>query len=194
MVKGTRKNDSGLSEEIPAPRECLLQSIERITPQNSFNSTDPVERGTNLNRRGFLRWGTFLVSLFSLLGLSRIVQAFLSMGHEEGAPTRYVVGRWEDFPPGEVIRKQGVFLVRDEEGIYALKGECPHLGCGFRWDAKAGLFECPCHGSRFERSGRFLSGPANKPLQRVFLTKNPKGEIIADVLKAVPEDFRLSEG
>ena len=180
------------SEGTPAPRECLLQSIERITPQYSFNNAFSVERETPLNRRGFLKWGTLFFSLFSLLGLAKMVQAFLSIGHKESAPTRFPVGRWEEFTPGDVIKKQGVYLIRDDEGLFAIKGDCPHLGCGFHWNAEEELFICPCHGSRFERSGRFISGPAKKPLQHVLLKETPEGEILADVREIVPDDFRLT--
>jgi len=191
MTQGSRNQNSKLPGGNPAHQECLLQSIERITPQNSFNHAFPVERGTHLSRRGFLKWGTLSFSLLSFLGISRMVQAFLSMGRKEDAPSRFSVGRSEDFPMGGVAKIQGVYLVRDENGLFALKGDCPHLGCSFRWNEAIRLFECPCHGSRFELSGRFVSGPAKKPLQHVLLTKNQKNEIIADILKPVPEDFRI---
>jgi cytochrome b6-f complex iron-sulfur subunit len=158
------------------------------SPQHS------LKNGLSVKRRGFLRWGTLFLSLLSFLGFSKMVQAFLSAGQEAPAPTRYRVGSFEEFPPGTVIKKKDVYLVHDEKGLYALKGDCPHLGCGFRWIDEEGYFECPCHGSRFERSGRFLSGPARKSLQHVLLTKNPKDEIITDTLEPVAEEFRLTEG
>ena len=37
---------------------------------------------------------------------------------------------------------------------------CPHMGCRLVYDAQARLWECPCHGSRFDDIGRVLSGPA----------------------------------
>jgi len=193
MNSETNNKKNKMSLGTPAPRDCLLQNIERITPQYSFNKAFSVERGTPLNRRGFLKWGTLLLSLLSFFGIARMVQAFLSAGNEEAAPTRFTVGRPEDLKPGDVIKHQGIYLVRDEKGIYALKGDCPHLGCGFRWDAEQNFFECPCHGSRFNRTGSFVSGPAKKPLQHAFLKMNTNGEIIADVKEVVPEEFRLSE-
>ena len=37
---------------------------------------------------------------------------------------------------------------------------CPHMGCRLVYDAQARIWECPCHGSRFDDIGRVLSGPA----------------------------------
>lgn len=37
---------------------------------------------------------------------------------------------------------------------------CPHMGCRLVYDACARIWECPCHGSRFDDIGRVLSGPA----------------------------------
>lgn len=45
---------------------------------------------------------------------------------------------------------------------------CPHLGCALKWNADEHSWDCPCHGSRFDESGKLLDGPAtddmkNKP-------------------------------
>jgi ubiquinol-cytochrome c reductase iron-sulfur subunit len=46
-------------------------------------------------------------------------------------------------------------------------GTCSHLACVPRVHPKDGNFEyfCPCHGSRFDSSGRVLNGPAEKNLE-----------------------------
>jgi len=38
-----------------------------------------------------------------------------------------------------------------------------------RWNAAAGSWDCPCHGSRFAPEGQVLAGPAEEPLQRIEL-------------------------
>lgn len=38
---------------------------------------------------------------------------------------------------------------------------CPHMGCALRWNGEEGTWDCPCHGSRFDRHGTVLDGPAN---------------------------------
>lgn len=37
---------------------------------------------------------------------------------------------------------------------------CPHLGCKLLWNPAESTWECPCHGSRFNHSGKLLNGPA----------------------------------
>ena len=41
---------------------------------------------------------------------------------------------------------------------------CPHLGCVLKWNALEHSWDCPCHGSRFDREGRLLDNPATGDL------------------------------
>ena len=38
---------------------------------------------------------------------------------------------------------------------------CPHMGCALKWNPQERSWDCPCHGSRFDKNGRLLDGPAN---------------------------------
>lgn len=38
---------------------------------------------------------------------------------------------------------------------------CPHLGCALKWNKAEHSWDCPCHGSRFDKGGKVLEGPAN---------------------------------
>ena len=42
---------------------------------------------------------------------------------------------------------------------------CPHLGCALRWNPLEYSWDCPCHGSRFDREGRLMDNPATGDLQ-----------------------------
>jgi len=44
---------------------------------------------------------------------------------------------------------------------------CTHLGGPLRWNPHEGSYDCPLHGSRFDRDGRVLEGPATRPLRRL---------------------------
>jgi len=55
--------------------------------------------------------------------------------------------------------KVGVY--KDEDGtLYPVDIRCPHLGCQLEWNPDEKSWDCPCHGSRFDRFGNLISGPA----------------------------------
>ena len=81
-----------------------------------------------------------------------------------------------DVPPGGalVFRAERLVLMKDDTGFYALSLICTHLGCTVTVTEAA--LSCPCHGSRFDRQGKVLSGPAGNPLVKLKLAEI-KGEI-----------------
>ena len=55
--------------------------------------------------------------------------------------------------------KLGVY--KDEDGtIHPVDIRCPHMGCQLEWNPDEKSWDCPCHGSRFDRFGNLISGPA----------------------------------
>jgi len=63
-----------------------------------------------------------------------------------------------------VYREARVAVIREGGAVYALNLVCTHLGCTVQ--VFPGELVCPCHGSRFDRQGRVLKGPADRPLER----------------------------
>jgi cytochrome b6-f complex iron-sulfur subunit len=53
-----------------------------------------------------------------------------------------------------------------EEGLVALYQRCVHLGCRVPWCQSSQWFECPCHGSKYNRVGEKKAGPAPRGLDR----------------------------
>ena len=47
-----------------------------------------------------------------------------------------------------------------QSGLVALFQKCPHLGCRVPWCQTSQWFECPCHGSKYNRVGEKKGGPA----------------------------------
>ena len=37
---------------------------------------------------------------------------------------------------------------------------CPHMGCRLIWNPEEQTYECPCHGSRFDKEGHLMDDPA----------------------------------
>jgi Rieske Fe-S protein len=88
----------------------------------------------------------------------------------EGYLTGGDVGSSEEIAQGEgaVIRRgiAKLAVYRDEQGtLHERSAVCPHLGCIVRWNSLEKTWDCPCHGSRFDRYGRVINGPANSHLE-----------------------------
>jgi len=71
----------------------------------------------------------------------------------------------------------GAFLVNPGKEPYGLSGRCTHLGCTVHFDPVSAQFKCPCHGSRFDRSGRRVAGPASKDLERAPVVQKENGDL-----------------
>ena len=64
---------------------------------------------------------------------------------------------------GAVIRKglSKVACYRDDQGtLHEMSAVCPHLKCIVAWNDDDKTWDCPCHGSRFDRFGRVVDGPS----------------------------------
>ena len=147
-----------------------------------------------LNRRSFFSWlsfgwvafvaatGGFFTMLLRFLFpnvLFEPVQTFRA-----GFPDDYIIGevstKWKD--------KYGVWIIRNDQGIYALSTVCTHLGCTPNWLSSSKKFKCPCHGSGFKSTGINFEGPAPRPLERYRIILADSGEIIVDKTKKYQQE------
>jgi len=64
------------------------------------------------------------------------------------------------------IRQARAYLTKVNDEVVALSEICPHLGCRVPFCASSGEFECPCHGSKFNRAGDYLEGPSPRGMDR----------------------------
>lgn len=77
-----------------------------------------------------------------------------------------------------ILYKEGVFLVSAGGKLLALSARCTHLGCTINYDPVCRGFRCPCHGSRFDLSGKRVAGPARKPLRKLPIKRQTNGDIV----------------
>lgn len=154
----------------------------------------PAEEVSSPGRRKFLSW--FAVAWISFVaatgGALSLVLRFMfpnvlfepKSTFKAGYPDDYEVGmvdeRWKD--------KFGVWMVRVNEGIYALSTICTHLGCTPNWLQTENKFKCPCHGSGFFKTGINFEGPAPRPLERFKIGLAEDGQIVIDKSKKFQQE------
>jgi glycine/D-amino acid oxidase-like deaminating enzyme/nitrite reductase/ring-hydroxylating ferredoxin subunit len=71
---------------------------------------------------------------------------------------------------GAIVVEAGrkIAVYRDERGsVHRRSAVCPHLGCIVAWNPAASTWDCPCHGSRFDRFGSVFNGPSPRDLDPV---------------------------
>jgi glycine/D-amino acid oxidase-like deaminating enzyme/nitrite reductase/ring-hydroxylating ferredoxin subunit len=113
-------------------------------------------------------------SRISLRAAGRFVQENLNVAAQfADLVTGGDVENAEDIAPGEgaVIRRglSKVAVSRGERGaLHEYSAICPHLGCVVAWNSLEKSWDCPCHGSRFDkRDGHAINGPAISGLSKV---------------------------
>ena len=90
--------------------------------------------------------------------------------------------------PADAIPETGVvevpaaraYLVRIKGEIVAISEKCTHLGCKVPYCPTSNQFECPCHGSDFNRAGEFRAGPAPRGMDRYPIEIDENGMIFID--------------
>ncbi|HEX6296273.1 MAG TPA: FAD-dependent oxidoreductase [Burkholderiales bacterium] len=71
---------------------------------------------------------------------------------------------------GAVMRRglEKIAVYRDDAGgLHERSAACTHLGCIVHWNSSEKTWDCPCHGSRYDKMGKVINGPANKDLASV---------------------------
>ena len=140
---------------------------------SAADSGSRKDSGAEISRRSFLSvalssltvaWLSFAaIVMGSVAGLVRFLFPNVlfepPQSFRAGVVDEYLVGevstRWKD--------QFGVWIIRDEEALYALSTTCTHLGCTPNWLVAEQKFKCPCHGSGLRMTGINFEGPAPRP-------------------------------
>lgn len=127
-------------------------------------------------------WGAvFNPSRFDLVGIGKLVK------HNLDAVSGYALARLlhpevkslSEVKEGEgkIVQsgKERRAVYRDEGGkLHILSPFCTHMGCQLAWNTAERSWDCPCHGSRFDASGRVLNSPAKYTLKEYTSKESPE--------------------
>jgi Rieske Fe-S protein len=75
------------------------------------------------------------------------------------------------------FRQQGFFVVRKGGDLTAISSICTHRGCKVEAQADRS-YECPCHGSSYDPSGKVMDGPAIHDLPVLPTSIDANGHLI----------------
>jgi len=143
------------------------------------NHEDP-EAGVN-RRQFFVRLGLGSLAVAGA-GTAVFAYQFLSPNVLYEPSPIVNAGKPESYPPDSVTLDPatGIFVVRETQGFFALSAVCTHLGCLTAWKPELGIIACPCHGSKFNRDGTKIAGPAPRPLPWLRMWLSDDGDLMVD--------------
>ena len=150
--------------------------------------------------RRHLLWGALVAGVGAIgvsaavltLSLRAKLRAFLLPTSILEPTTTFKIGPLTDFPDGvsaKFLQEHRIFVVRNEERVYAIYAKCTHQGCTPDWRERDGEFRCPCHqssfcvGSAFDGQGLNCAGPATRPLDRVEVALDSDGQVLVNSSK-----------
>ena len=98
---------------------------------------------------GFNKWG-MTTSMVSAMLLCDLVQGKENQYAGIFSPSRTIL-RWQ-------LAVNGFEAVKNL--LTPTSKRCPHMGCALKWNPDEHTWDCPCHGSRFQRDGQLIDNPA----------------------------------
>ena len=142
-----------------------------------------------VHRRRVLRFGFAAAVGLAVTELAAVVAPYLRVTRITGLGAPITVG-----PKGDILaqfaktndrpilfREGRFFLLHAPGGIIAAYRKCTHLGCTVPFSVEKDFFECPCHGSRYDkRTAVVLRSPAPRPLQLFHISQSETGALVVD--------------
>jgi len=179
------------ADDARAQAEGGLPATRRGSTPVVWEPVDEAELG--VTRRQFLNRGILVTMLAALGTFGASLLAFLWPSSSGGFGGVIAAGKLSDilsymstnlqpfyvpeartyiqpYPPNALPAAKKVYddyiYTGMQQGIVALYQKCVHLGCRVPWCQSAQWFECPCHGSKYNRVGEKRDGPAPRGLDR----------------------------
>jgi cytochrome b6-f complex iron-sulfur subunit len=161
------------------------------TEVEPWTAPDPEQIG--VTRRHFLNLSSITLMTASLGSFGAAVIAWLWPSGNTGFGGKVPIGKVDDvitvikqgkgfgyfpnarawvteFPLSALPKARAVYpqpvLNGMERGLAVLWQKCPHLGCRVPQCESSQWFECPCHGSQYNRAGEKKAGPAPRGMDR----------------------------
>ncbi|MGO9863696.1 MAG: ubiquinol-cytochrome c reductase iron-sulfur subunit [Terriglobales bacterium] len=167
-----------------------MSEEKKITPaehSSVHRSEKRAEASADLERRAFfVKLGLGSLS-FAAVGAVAFSYQFLSPNVLYEPSPIVNAGKPEDYALDSVTldANTGIYVVRTQEGFFALSAVCTHLGCLTAWKPELGIIACPCHGSKFNRDGVKIAGPAPRPLPWLQTSISDEGDLLVDRSKQI---------
>ncbi len=177
-------------------------TYERVPARRRGGVTqwEPVdEEELGVTRRTFLNRGVGILTGFSISAFGAACLGFLWPTSSGGFGDKVLAGKLSDitdyintnakpfyvpearayivqYPKADLAKAKKVYdpitYAGMEQGFVALYQRCVHLGCRVPWCQSSQWFECPCHGSKYNRVGEKKAGPAPRGLDRFEIIIN----------------------
>jgi cytochrome b6-f complex iron-sulfur subunit len=179
--------------------------IEPVTARPPAVYVPPDPETLGVTRRQFLNRSIVGFMVMSLSGFGAAVIAFLWPSTSGGFGAQINVGSVNDVR-SRIRANEGFLYVPEgrawvteypaaalekgrqayapvlhpilEAGFTALWQTCPHLGCRVPQCTTSQWFECPCHGSQYNRNGEKKGGPAPRGMDRFPGTVDASGNLL----------------
>jgi cytochrome b6-f complex iron-sulfur subunit len=178
-------------ERRGAPGPGTEVAVVTTAPPTPWVPPDPEALG--VTRRQFFNRGIVGLMGLGLTGFGAACLAFIWPQLSGGFGSKIRVGKVDDilaeindtkepkyvpegrlylnpYPKDSVEKAKSVYdgavLTGMENGLVALYQKCVHLGCRVPWCTTSQWFECPCHGSQYNRVCEKKGGPAPRGLDR----------------------------
>src|SRR5271169_5777666 len=148
--------------------------------ENNERQRGPANAGVD-RREFFVRVGLGSMAI-AAAGTAAFAYQFLSPNVLYEPSPVVNMGKPESYQPDSVTLDVDarIFVIHDKEGFFALNAVCTHLGCLTAWKPDLGIIACPCHGSKFNRDGAKITGPAPRPLPWLRMWLSDEGDLMVD--------------